>query len=695
PPPPNPQILVNNENVVSRRGSEHDVHSALSSRRPSAIIAALRRPSQAIALSAAQAIMHQRRYILGYQSSNYVLDYLMGKAKAQLEIRKVSIHWKWKLEEKNRKLGDDSLTIILSALYAKLLVVLGMAFPITEIISKEVQPFFYQGYYLYLYLGSISFVAYLYASLIREKAVVDIINSYNKEKSDLIKKPPKPVEKFGSFYLRLGAIAFGIGSMVYSGLEFGKYFELKNNPDCHSNILQAITPATRMVLTLVQVQFIFLNSKVGNPGFDLMETPECRPIPNLQVRLSSRVRSGDMSLNCFVLDLFLFYDIEFNRHDVIARFGLMHMIATNLCEWLYVLVEETKHEIIHLEEEHNATMSMIHKKYCQEGYIMGSLITNASPFLFPCTIEYSLICAVILFEMWKKVKRTASEGNGKIRHVSKHTAGAQKEQKVTTHIHFNPFGGRVIASNHHFTVDCSNAHRGLFAGIMVIVLTIISLIMFFVLANSSQNTEARHKMAEFEVNLVELLLYIITTLAVLFAMLQMRKLKYDRKIDHHGPSGIGLDNTLLVVAQTGMFIYCMFSIIGCYFTLESESPIGLVADIFSFVQTCLQTMFVLDGWFRRCRTIEQTKNKPGRELITFLIVANMALWTINTLEKNRAEFRPTHLKFFGDWAWTIITHISMPLAIFYRFHSTICLFEIWKSAYKIKTQLKHPFFPIL
>lgn len=35
---------------------------------------------------------------------------------------------------------------------------------------------------------------------------------------------------------------------------------------------------------------------------------------------------------------------------------------------------------------------------------MGSLLTNASPFLFPCTIEYSLICAVILFEMWKKVK---------------------------------------------------------------------------------------------------------------------------------------------------------------------------------------------------------------------------------------------------------------------------------------------------
>jgi hypothetical protein len=25
----------------------------------------------------------------------------------------------------------------------------------------------------------------------------------------------------------------------------------------------------------------------------------------------------------------------------------MHMVATNLCEWIYVLVEETKHEIYH------------------------------------------------------------------------------------------------------------------------------------------------------------------------------------------------------------------------------------------------------------------------------------------------------------------------------------------------------------
>lgn len=54
-----------------------------------------------------------------------------------------------------------------------------------------------------------------------------------------------------------------------------------------------------MVLSIVQMQFIFLNTK----------------------------------------------EFEMKRHKVIVRFGIMHMLATNLCEWLYVLVEETRHEI--------------------------------------------------------------------------------------------------------------------------------------------------------------------------------------------------------------------------------------------------------------------------------------------------------------------------------------------------------------
>jgi hypothetical protein len=38
--------------------------------------------------------------------------------------------------------------------------------------------------------------------------------------------------------------------------------------------------------------------------------------------------------------------LEEHSYRVVARFGLMHMIATNLCEWLYVVVEETKYDIM-------------------------------------------------------------------------------------------------------------------------------------------------------------------------------------------------------------------------------------------------------------------------------------------------------------------------------------------------------------
>lgn len=147
---------------------------------------------------------------------------------------------------------------------------------------------------------------------------------------------------------------------------------------------------------------------------------------------------------------------------------------------------------------------------------------------------------------------------------------------------------------------------------------------------------------------------------------------------------------LLLLAQSGVYIYSMFSIIGSYFSIISGNldsygnTYGIIAEVFSLAQTSVQTIFILNSWWRRCKGSQQNRIKPGREFITFLLVANMAMWFINTLIKSRASFRPSHLTFFGLWAWTIITHVSMPLAIFYRFHSTICLFEIWKNAYKIK-----------
>lgn len=72
---------------------------------------------------------------------------------------------------KNRQLGDDALTSTLSGLYAKFLVVLGIAFPVTDILAVKAPNSFYQGFYLFLYTGSIVFVAFMYFDHLRQRRI--------------------------------------------------------------------------------------------------------------------------------------------------------------------------------------------------------------------------------------------------------------------------------------------------------------------------------------------------------------------------------------------------------------------------------------------------------------------------------------------------------------------------------------------
>lgn len=79
---------------------------------------------------------------------------------------------------KNRRYGDDSMTAALSALYAKFIVFLGMALPVTDILSTEAPTSFYQGFYLYLYVMSVAFVIFMYTSHLRNEAVFSMLTTY-------------------------------------------------------------------------------------------------------------------------------------------------------------------------------------------------------------------------------------------------------------------------------------------------------------------------------------------------------------------------------------------------------------------------------------------------------------------------------------------------------------------------------------
>ena len=133
---------------------------------------------------------------------------------------------------------------------------------------------------------------------------------------------------------------------------------------------------------------------------------------------------------------------------------------------------------------------------CKRSELMGNLVQGASPLLCPCAIEYSLICAAILYVMWKNV---ASAEYDKDRRALANSSAAGRR------------------SRHHYSVDCGKANKGLFSGIFVLVLTITSLILFFALINHPAYT----RMAILEVGLVRLMLYFLTLFATIIGFAQV------------------------------------------------------------------------------------------------------------------------------------------------------------------------------
>ncbi|KAK3927549.1 Proton channel OtopLc [Frankliniella fusca] len=300
-----------------------------------------------------------------------------------------------------------SLFIILSFIYAKLLVVVCISFLVSEIITHSLPLFYYEGFFTYLYGASILFLLYVFCFLLqesaccaggpaaaererakreaaankkrdkeRQKAAKDKEKA-DKEKAKKEKKdneankkkdgkedpkggkgkkdaeagappaPPQPdaskqaglypdaVEleagldrplgrkrktsqnnsSHGSFFLRVGAIAFGLGTMIYTGLEFGTFFETPFSSTCY-NILRGINPVLQMVFTFMQMYFIFMNSR-----------------------------------------------LNIHRFKVIARFGLMHIVATNICVWIRTLMLESLKEIsgyMALSEQEKQALATTH-----------------------------------------------------------------------------------------------------------------------------------------------------------------------------------------------------------------------------------------------------------------------------------------------------------------------------------------------
>ena len=109
---------------------------------------------------------------------------------------------------------------------------------------------------------------------------------------------------------------------------------------------------------------------------------------------------------------------------------------------------------------------------CERVNIMGTIVADSTPYLYPFIIEYSLIGAVVIFVMWKHIGRYPKFSQDE---DLEHRLEVMLSRRAVALAHAN--SGRV---------DCVGASKGLFFGLLLLVGSTICLILFFVLVRHEQ-----------------------------------------------------------------------------------------------------------------------------------------------------------------------------------------------------------------
>ncbi|TRY70709.1 hypothetical protein TCAL_10106 [Tigriopus californicus] len=553
----------------------------------------------------------------------------------------------------------------MSVVYAMFLVTLCMVFTTTELVSDQIPMNYFEscGFYTYLYAVSNSFILYLFTYVLRARfsgspgKALDFdaeqfiqrftaITGLNVQEIPCEANPEECLEQprrfsirppsasqsqsldqatefrvklmtsqnqtsHGSLFLRLGAIVFGLGTLIYTGLEFLVFFEVPSS--CPSwSVLLGINPILYMVFVFIQMYFVFMHAR-----------------------------------------------LNINRNKIVAKFGMMHLVATNTCMVIRTLVKESVKELQYrVESEHEKLdwSKMFRNQDCLKEQIIGDTMENSSVYLFPFMIEYSFIGCSVVYSMWSHI------GENPDYVVLDDNSGAQ------------PISGQRHVRE---PLDWSASSVGLFLGLLALVTLIISMILHFALIDQHDYTTLAITID----SSIDSVINVCMIVGSLVGFLQIQNLVLINS--HHVQA-----DKIMIITGFGISLYNTFtSLAGLLNTSQQvlEDPAFVITNGFlELIQVCVQILFITDLRHRRI-DVTQT-SRPGRQVVTFLTICNLGMWITSNFEIQKVNSKPDQVEFYGFFPWIVIQRITLPLCVFFRFHSCVVLAELWKNCYRIKRE---------
>ncbi|XP_043516746.1 proton channel OtopLc-like [Frieseomelitta varia] len=562
----------------------------------------------------------------------------------------------------------SQLWVILSNVYGQLIVVLMIALCLAEVMDTPVPLLSLQGIFLmYLYVGSIAVIISIYIWVLVDSCGSFGTGAIGVDDAEL---GGASLTRFGSlkrahisrsrtaptsFYIRVGALLFGLATLVFNGLEMAMH-SMMQGTECLSDVV-FVHPVLHGLFTFLQMHFLFVNSQV------LVE-----------------------------------------RFGLAARFGFIHLTATNIAVWVRLVIWDSAQEwtyFVHLAQRglpnsasplnlrgfpeslirrsrdllsHPSVEKQVFQPYqpisneqisqvialqeCLNTNTLGQLWTSSMPFLYPFIVQFSLIAAAVTFVMGQNV------GRNRLLHKQKF------------------HGSKDLTS--HTKVGCDGSSKGLFLGILCMVAGIVVILIFLVVREDEHFPSS---------TLSWLTCGTLTSILTLSALMTASGLVQVRQMSVVSRAPAILDTLLSNVALFGVQLYSIFTIVvsACSLALledEDDETRGrhimlLTASILQLIQCFAQSTLIAETSKRSCITRFQIIAKPARQVITFLLFSNSVLWAFDTVITQNWISQELQLRFFGVLAWGIISRIGLPLLIFYRFHSCVLLLEAWNKCYRM------------
>lgn len=405
--------------------------------------------------------------------------------------------------------------------------------------------------------------------------------------------------------------------------------------------------------------------------------------------------------------IFIFSQILFLRKFATAtlhkspsiRLVLFHILGTNICIWFRALFSHSR-SIFSVNGEY-VKMELEQENICvSKHYSMKKIWEASEPYLYPFTMEYTLIAGGILYNMWSGMRDldpdpqdiyiydelsdfNTTTDNMSEKYDEDHGYGTceahtPSNHSVTSGRFLSRFSLNRAVSNSSLCQSCIDHHDqsrmnkvpssdpGLLVGLLFSILLLLAVGLLWVDKTSS------NALRFYYLYQITLLTLMCLSSWIILKCLMTQKLTW---------YPFAPNDTLLIASFTGVFLYAGLCLTAGIAEYKNR---GLISD-FSIAKS---TLILFQGMLQATSVIKALRFRPRDEIganvirqgALFLLTTNLALWCQDSFFELR-DFvtTPVQTVFYGERSWRAITVLAYPLCIFFRFHSAACLFEIWSS----------------